>query len=176
MTLIELALAFVLRHPAVTSAIIGPRTMEHLESQLGAADVELSDDVLDRIDEIVPPGVNVPGGGLADRTDARLDRPARRDAGYASLTSTPATRGGTTRRSRRGAAALKSARVSRKEPLAVLLSVLDQSPIAEGSTAGAGAPQHARPRRRWPTGSATTATGSPSTTPRRRSPAPRRRC
>jgi aryl-alcohol dehydrogenase-like predicted oxidoreductase len=58
-TLIELAIAFVIRHPAVTSAIIGPRTMEHLESQLGAADVTLSDDVLDRIDEIVPPGVNV---------------------------------------------------------------------------------------------------------------------
>jgi aryl-alcohol dehydrogenase-like predicted oxidoreductase len=58
-TLIELALAFVIRHPAVTSAIIGPRTMDHLESQLPAADVHLSDDVLDRIDEIVPPGVNL---------------------------------------------------------------------------------------------------------------------
>jgi aryl-alcohol dehydrogenase-like predicted oxidoreductase len=58
-SLIELALAFVIRHPAVTAAIIGPRTMDHLESQLGAADVELSEDVLDRIDEIVPPGVNV---------------------------------------------------------------------------------------------------------------------
>ncbi|HET8978269.1 MAG TPA: aldo/keto reductase [Solirubrobacteraceae bacterium] len=58
-TLIEMALAFVIRHPAVTSAIIGPRTMEHLESQLTAADVQLSDEVLDRIDEIVPPGVNV---------------------------------------------------------------------------------------------------------------------
>jgi aryl-alcohol dehydrogenase-like predicted oxidoreductase len=59
MTLIELALAFVIRHPAVTAAIIGPRTMEHLESQLKAADVELSDEILDRIDEIVPPGVNI---------------------------------------------------------------------------------------------------------------------
>jgi aryl-alcohol dehydrogenase-like predicted oxidoreductase len=58
-TLIELALAFVIRHPAVTAAIIGPRTMEHLESQLTAADVELSDDVLDKIDEIVPPGVTI---------------------------------------------------------------------------------------------------------------------
>ena len=57
--LIELAIAFVLRHPAVTAAIIGPRTMEHLESQLPAADVALSDDVLDRIDEIVPPGANL---------------------------------------------------------------------------------------------------------------------
>jgi aryl-alcohol dehydrogenase-like predicted oxidoreductase len=58
-TLIEMALAFVIRHPAVTSAIIGPRTMEQLESQLTAADVTLSDEVLDRIDEIVPPGTNV---------------------------------------------------------------------------------------------------------------------
>ena len=58
MTLIHLALAFVLRHPAVTSAIIGPRTAEHLASQLGAVDVELSDDVLDRIDAIVAPGTN----------------------------------------------------------------------------------------------------------------------
>jgi aryl-alcohol dehydrogenase-like predicted oxidoreductase len=59
LSLIDMAIAFVLRHPAVTSAIIGPRTLEHLESQLGAADVELPDDVLDRIDEIVAPGVNV---------------------------------------------------------------------------------------------------------------------
>ncbi len=58
-TLIEMALAFVIRHPAVTAAIIGPRTMDHLESQLSAAEVTLSDDVLDRIDEIVPPGINV---------------------------------------------------------------------------------------------------------------------
>ena len=58
-SLIHLALAFVLRHPAVTSAIVGPRTMEQLQSQLGAEEVELPDEVLDRIDEIVPPGVNV---------------------------------------------------------------------------------------------------------------------
>jgi aryl-alcohol dehydrogenase-like predicted oxidoreductase len=57
--LIEMAIAFVLRHPAITSAIIGPRTMEHLESQLRAVDVELSDDVLDRIDQIVAPGVTL---------------------------------------------------------------------------------------------------------------------
>jgi aryl-alcohol dehydrogenase-like predicted oxidoreductase len=59
MTLIEMAIAFVIRHPVVTAAIIGPRTMEQLESQLTAADVELSDEMLDRIDEIVPPGINV---------------------------------------------------------------------------------------------------------------------
>jgi aryl-alcohol dehydrogenase-like predicted oxidoreductase len=58
-SLIHMAIAFVIRHPAVTAAIIGPRTMEQLESQLGAADVVLDDAVLDRIDEIVPPGTNV---------------------------------------------------------------------------------------------------------------------
>jgi aryl-alcohol dehydrogenase-like predicted oxidoreductase len=58
LSLIHLAIAFVLNHPAISAAIIGPRTMEHLESQLGAASVTLSSDVLDRIDEIVPPGTN----------------------------------------------------------------------------------------------------------------------
>ncbi len=58
-SMVEMALAWVIRHPAVTAAIIGPRTMEQLDSQLGAADVQLSDEVLDRIDEIVPPGVNL---------------------------------------------------------------------------------------------------------------------
>ena len=57
--LIEMAIGFVVRHPAITSAIIGPRTMAHLESQLTAADVHLSDEVLDRIDEIVAPGVTL---------------------------------------------------------------------------------------------------------------------
>jgi aryl-alcohol dehydrogenase-like predicted oxidoreductase len=58
-SLIHLALAFVIRHPAVTAAIIGPRTLEQLESQLGAADVTLDAAVLDRIDEIVAPGTNL---------------------------------------------------------------------------------------------------------------------
>jgi aryl-alcohol dehydrogenase-like predicted oxidoreductase len=57
--LIHLALAFVINHPAVTAAIIGPRTMEQLEGQLGATDVRLDDAVLDRIDELVPPGTNL---------------------------------------------------------------------------------------------------------------------
>jgi aryl-alcohol dehydrogenase-like predicted oxidoreductase len=57
--LVHLALAFVMQHPAVTAPIIGPRTMEHLESQVGAVDVKLSTDLLDKIDEIVPPGVTV---------------------------------------------------------------------------------------------------------------------
>jgi aryl-alcohol dehydrogenase-like predicted oxidoreductase len=59
LTLIEMAIAFALRHPAVTSAIIGPRTVDHLESQLPAADVALDDALLDRIDQIVPPGTNI---------------------------------------------------------------------------------------------------------------------
>jgi aryl-alcohol dehydrogenase-like predicted oxidoreductase len=58
-SLIEMALAFVTDHRAVTSAIIGPRTMEQLESQLPALERTLSADVLDRIDEIVAPGTNV---------------------------------------------------------------------------------------------------------------------
>ena len=57
--LVHLAVAWVIRNPAVTSAIIGPRTMEQLTTQLGATDVVLTDDVLDRIDEIVPPGTNL---------------------------------------------------------------------------------------------------------------------
>ncbi len=59
MPLVHLALAFVLNHPAVTSAIIGPRTMEQLESQLPATAIQLDPSVLNRIDEIVPPGSNV---------------------------------------------------------------------------------------------------------------------
>src|SRR4051812_39018895 len=59
LTLIQLALAFVLQHPGVTSAIIGPRTMEQLESQLAAAEVRLEPALLDRIDEIVAPGSTV---------------------------------------------------------------------------------------------------------------------
>jgi aryl-alcohol dehydrogenase-like predicted oxidoreductase len=58
-SMIELAIAFVTNHPAVTSAIIGPRTMEQLDSQLPAADVVLDAATLDRIDAIVQPGVNL---------------------------------------------------------------------------------------------------------------------
>ena len=66
--LAEMAVAFVLQHPSITSAIIGPRTIEHLESVIGAADVQLSQDALDRIDALCPPGtkydpvVDVPSG------------------------------------------------------------------------------------------------------------------
>jgi aryl-alcohol dehydrogenase-like predicted oxidoreductase len=58
-SLVQMAVAFATRHPAVTSAIIGPRTMEHLESYLAADEVKLSDELLDRIDQIVPPGATV---------------------------------------------------------------------------------------------------------------------
>jgi aryl-alcohol dehydrogenase-like predicted oxidoreductase len=59
MPLTHLAAAFTIAHPAVTSAIIGPRTMAHLDDLLAGLDVVLTDDVLDRIDEIVPPGTDV---------------------------------------------------------------------------------------------------------------------
>ena len=59
MPLTHLALGFTLAHPAVTAPIIGPRTMDQLEGLLGAAEVRLDDDVLDRIDELVPAGTSV---------------------------------------------------------------------------------------------------------------------
>jgi aryl-alcohol dehydrogenase-like predicted oxidoreductase len=59
LSLIDMALAFVLQHPAVSSVIIGPRTMEHLESQLDAPEVRLDADLLDAIDKVVPPGTNL---------------------------------------------------------------------------------------------------------------------
>ena len=55
----HLAMAFTIAHPGVTSALLGPRTMEHLDDVLAGAEVELSDDLLDRIDQIVPPGTDV---------------------------------------------------------------------------------------------------------------------
>ena len=78
LTLIEMALAFVLNHPAISSAIIGPRTMEHLESQLTAAEVMLDAEVLDRIDELVPPGTQPESGRR------RLAEPRARPGGPAS--------------------------------------------------------------------------------------------
>ncbi|NED68672.1 aldo/keto reductase, partial [Streptomyces sp. SID10244] len=59
LTLIDMAIAFVINHPGVTCAIVGPRTMEQLASYLPAASVSLTTDVLDRIDEIVAPGVTI---------------------------------------------------------------------------------------------------------------------
>jgi aryl-alcohol dehydrogenase-like predicted oxidoreductase len=78
MSLVHLAVAFTLAHPGVTSSIIGPRTMEQLETQLGAAELTLSADVLDEIDSINPPGTNLnraDAGYLPPSlTDARLRR------------------------------------------------------------------------------------------------------
>lgn len=59
LSLVHMALAFVVSHPAITSAIIGPRTPEQLDHLLAGANVQLSDELLDRIDQIVPPGVDV---------------------------------------------------------------------------------------------------------------------
>jgi aryl-alcohol dehydrogenase-like predicted oxidoreductase len=78
LSLIELALAFVLEHPAVSAAIIGPRTMDQLESQLSAPAVRLDPAVLDLIDVIVAPGTNVnpedAGWKPASLIDPRLRR------------------------------------------------------------------------------------------------------
>ncbi|MEU4674398.1 aldo/keto reductase [Amycolatopsis sp. NPDC023774] len=78
LTLIQLALGFVTAHPAVTSAIIGPRTLEHLRSHLAAADTVLSADVLDAIDEIVAPGVDLAAHEKFDTPPALLDPALRR--------------------------------------------------------------------------------------------------
>jgi aryl-alcohol dehydrogenase-like predicted oxidoreductase len=84
LSLIQLALAFVLEHPAVSSVIIGPRTMEHLESTLGAEKVSLSHDVLDRIDEIVAPGTTL------NEADAGYQPPALVDARLRRRSAPPA--------------------------------------------------------------------------------------
>ena len=78
LSLVHLALAFVMQHPAVTAPIVGPRTMEQLESQLGATEVHLGTDVLDRIDEIVAPGRVVADDGNTYLTDALKDPFLRR--------------------------------------------------------------------------------------------------
>ncbi|WP_375488924.1 aldo/keto reductase [uncultured Jatrophihabitans sp.] len=78
LTLIQLALGFVTAHPAVTSAIIGPRTIEHLQSQLAAADTLLDDDVLDAIDEVVAPGVDLAPEEKVDTPPSLLDPALRR--------------------------------------------------------------------------------------------------
>ncbi len=78
MSLIHLAIAFVIRHPGVTSAIVGPRTMEQLESQLGAADVKLSTEILDRIDAIVPPGTSFSQADIGWQNPALAPQARRR--------------------------------------------------------------------------------------------------
>jgi aryl-alcohol dehydrogenase-like predicted oxidoreductase len=78
LTLIQLALGFVTAHPAVSAAIIGPRTMEHLHSQLAAADTVLPADVLDAIDQIVAPGTDLAPEEKHDTPPALLDAALRR--------------------------------------------------------------------------------------------------
>jgi aryl-alcohol dehydrogenase-like predicted oxidoreductase len=79
MPLTHLATAFVRAHPAVTSVLIGPRTPEQLADLLTSADVELSEDVLDRIDEIVPPGTELnPADNYLAASPAITDKHLRR--------------------------------------------------------------------------------------------------
>jgi aryl-alcohol dehydrogenase-like predicted oxidoreductase len=76
-SLTHLAMAFVIAHPGVTAAIIGPRTMEHLDDLLAGAKTELSDEILDRIDAIVPPGTDVGTLDMAYRPPA-IEQPRLR--------------------------------------------------------------------------------------------------
>ncbi|MGA8744774.1 MAG: aldo/keto reductase [Solirubrobacterales bacterium] len=75
-SLIHMALASVVAHPAITAAIIGPRTMEQLESQLGASEVQLDSALQDRVDEVVPPGrtINPTDAGWANPALAAVSR------------------------------------------------------------------------------------------------------
>ena len=74
----HLATAFAIAHPGVTSAILGPRTMEQLDDLLASLDVSLSDDILDRIDEIVPPGTDVGAPDQSAYQSPALTRPELR--------------------------------------------------------------------------------------------------
>ncbi|MEU4158709.1 aldo/keto reductase [Actinoplanes sp. NPDC026670] len=78
LTLIQLALGFVTAHPGVTSAIIGPRTLDHLHSQVAAADTVLSADILDAIDTIVAPGLDLAPDEKIDTPPSLLDASLRR--------------------------------------------------------------------------------------------------
>jgi aryl-alcohol dehydrogenase-like predicted oxidoreductase len=78
LSLTHMAVAFVTAHPGVTSAILGPRTMHHLDDLLAGAQVRLSDDVLDRIDQIVPPGTDIGLNEAAYNPPAILQADLRR--------------------------------------------------------------------------------------------------
>jgi aryl-alcohol dehydrogenase-like predicted oxidoreductase len=80
-TLVHLAVAWVMNNPAVTSAIIGPRTMDQFVTQIGAVDLALERDVLDRIDEIVPPGTNFTWADAGYSPPMVASRRARRRTG-----------------------------------------------------------------------------------------------
>ncbi len=72
-SLTHLAVAFAIAHPGVTSAIVGPRTMDQLTDLLDGAELSLGDDLLDRIDAIVEPGTDL------NPEDAGWDPPALAD-------------------------------------------------------------------------------------------------
>ena len=74
----HLAMAFAIAHPGVTSAIMGPRTMTQLDDVLAGSEVALTDDILDRIDEIVAPGADVSALDMAYKTPALLRTELRR--------------------------------------------------------------------------------------------------
>ncbi|EYT80827.1 aldo/keto reductase [Streptomyces sp. Tu 6176] len=78
LTMIQLALGFVTAHPAVTCALIGPRTLDHLRAQLAAADTVLPADVLDAVDGIVAPGTDLAPQEKFDTPPALLDAALRR--------------------------------------------------------------------------------------------------
>ncbi|MFJ4768118.1 aldo/keto reductase [Streptomyces uncialis] len=87
-TMIELALGFVLAHPAVASAIVGPRTEEQLAAQLSAGSVRLAPDVMDRLDQLVAPGIDL-NPGDADQTSPALADAALRRRAHALPAGTP---------------------------------------------------------------------------------------
>ena len=126
-SLTHLALAFVIAHPAVTSAIIGPRTMDQLTDLLAGAGVALDDDVLDRIDQIVPPGVTLNASDAGFQPPALTDPAARRRP--------QATRAASCRRN------MISSRVARGSVI--------QAPGGEGRRGGAGGPTRRRGKS-WP--------------------------
>jgi aryl-alcohol dehydrogenase-like predicted oxidoreductase len=78
MRLIDLAHAFVLAHPAVTAAILGPRTLDQLRDVLAGVDARCSDEVLDEIDAIVPPGTQLNPADAGWMPPALTDRAGRR--------------------------------------------------------------------------------------------------
>jgi aryl-alcohol dehydrogenase-like predicted oxidoreductase len=78
LSLTHMAMGFVMAHPGVTSAILGPRTMQHLDDLLAGAEVRLNDEILDKIDQIVPPGFDVAPNGAAYNPPAILKAELRR--------------------------------------------------------------------------------------------------
>ena len=78
LSITHMAMAFVVAHPDVTSAIIGPRTMQHLDDLLAGAEVALSDDILDRIDAVVAPGTDAGAMGATYEPPAMTQANLRR--------------------------------------------------------------------------------------------------